>query len=60
MIVEIAPESEARYRYIENQFGADNLDELYALLEQLVDALAADPPAFGSLEGEADSEAPHD
>jgi len=60
LIAELAPESEARYRYIENQFGAANLDELYALLEHLVNALAADPPAFGSLEGEAGSEASQD
>jgi len=55
LINEIAPESEARYRYIESRFGTANLDELYRLLEHLVDALDDVPPVFGSLEGEAET-----
>lgn len=51
VIEEIAPESEARYDYIESRFGEENLTQLYNLLQNLVDALD-EPPAFGELKGE--------
>lgn len=46
LITEIAPESEARYDYIESRFGADNLAQLYRLLHSLEEAL--DNPASDS------------
>ena len=52
LIEEIAPESEARYDYIESRFGAKNLTQLYELLQELVDALDDPAPAFGDLTGE--------
>lgn len=52
LVAEIAPESEARYDYIESRFGRDNLHQLYDLLQALVDALDEPPPAFGDLAGE--------
>lgn len=39
LIAKIAPESEARYDWIESRFGRDNLYELYDLLHKLVEAL---------------------
>ena len=48
----IAPESEARYAYIEARFGRDNLSALYDMLQSLVDALTDPAPAFGDLQGE--------
>jgi DNA-binding MarR family transcriptional regulator len=48
----IAPESEARYAYIEARFGRENLGALYDMLQSLVDALADPAPAFGDLQGE--------
>lgn len=44
LIAEIAPESESRYDFIEARFGAENLNKLYDLLHDLVDALADVPP----------------
>ena len=52
LIEEIAPESEARYQYIETQFGAENLAGLYELLNELIAALDSDAPPFGALEAE--------
>ncbi len=51
VIDEIAPESEARYDYIESRFGEENLTQLYELLQLLVEVLDM-PPAFGELTGE--------
>lgn len=52
LIAEIAPESEARYDFIESQVGRDKLTQLYDLLDHLVSALDHPVPAFGELEGE--------
>ena len=49
LIVEIAPESEMLYQYIESQFGAENLSELYELLNELIEALHSDAPPFEAL-----------
>lgn len=54
LIAQIAPESEARYVYIESRFGAEKLTELYNLLDDLVEALEDAAPEFGALEGELD------
>lgn len=43
LIAEIAPESEARYDWIESRFGRENLFQLYDLLHQLVDSLDETP-----------------
>ncbi len=53
LIAQLAPESEARYRYIEDQFGRENLELLYGLLNELSDSLDQPPPPFGSLSGES-------
>ena len=52
LIAAIAPESEARYQYIESQFGAENLSGLYELLNELIAALDSAAPPFGSLSNE--------
>lgn len=52
LIQEIAPESEARYQYIETQFGAENLSGLYELLNELIEALDSAAPPFGALGAE--------
>ncbi|MEQ8262767.1 homoprotocatechuate degradation operon regulator HpaR [Pseudohaliea sp.] len=52
LIADIAPESEARYEYIEERFGTENLATLYGLLESLVESLESTPPAFGDLPDE--------
>ncbi|MEQ8690316.1 MAG: homoprotocatechuate degradation operon regulator HpaR [Pseudomonadales bacterium] len=52
LIADIAPESEARYNYIEERYGTENLAKLYELLEALVDSLEVSPPAFGELSAE--------
>lgn len=39
LIAQIAPESEARYDWIEARFGRDNLYQLYDLLHKLVESL---------------------
>jgi len=52
LIAAIAPESEARYQYIESQFGAENLSGLYELLNELIEALDSAAPPFGSLGAE--------
>ncbi|MDG0992853.1 MAG: homoprotocatechuate degradation operon regulator HpaR [Luminiphilus sp.] len=58
LIAEIAPESEARYQYIESQYGAENLSGLYDLLNELIEALDRAAPPFGTLgaEGETPSD----
>lgn len=55
LIARLAPESEARYQYIEAQFGRENLELLYTLLNQLSESLDQPPPPFGSLTGEQQS-----
>ena len=52
----IAPESEARYAYIEKQFGRDNLAALYDMLQALVTSLSDPIPAFGDLAGEDEAQ----
>tara|TARA_R110002110_G_scaffold406421_1_gene626532 strand:- start:381782 stop:382246 length:465 start_codon:yes stop_codon:yes gene_type:complete len=44
LVEKIAPVSEERYRDITERFGADNLDALHALLDQLIDSMEADDP----------------
>lgn len=52
LIAQIAPESEARYDYIEGRFGRENLYRLYDLLHELVEALDDPAPEFGTLDNE--------
>ena len=40
----VAPDSESLYAEIESEFGADNLERLYALLAQFHEALDTSPP----------------
>ena len=56
LIAVIAPESEARYAYIEKQFGRDNLTALYDMLQSLVASLSRPTPAFGDLAGEDEAQ----
>ena len=52
LIAQLAPESEARYQYIEARYGREKLEQLYQLLNDLSESLDQPPPPFGSLTGE--------
>ncbi|EED35648.1 homoprotocatechuate degradation operon regulator, HpaR [Luminiphilus syltensis NOR5-1B] len=52
LLAQLAPESEARYDYIESCFGGRQLTLLYRLLDELVGSLNEPPPEFGELPGE--------
>jgi len=54
LIAQIAPESEARYDWIESRFGRHNLYELYDLLHKLVEALDDAPLESGDVVDERD------